>query len=307
MKPKWMVRGVALALGVTLLAGAVRAEVIVITGEFPAAYREASYIPTLHVERFAGQDGPALSLAIERALTGSTYDLVAGRTGRDTAEGALSGIVTTGVEETGYKTKEKKCVERDADKKCTKEEEVEVPCRRRVVNLNADLRMVRNSDGRIVYTKGYPYRDEISWCQGQNPSRTVEETVASAIQGIAGSVRAEIAPSVSTYRIRLRESTKGMPKDTARNFKDLIKSSQRDMAAACGQWQAMDQTLPGHPSVLFDLALCAEQRGEYSNAVALYQAAVRAGAVEGNDGAGRAQQLILGREDAAERAKRRRR
>lgn len=300
-------RRIAAFAAVTVLAaGAARAEIVQITGEFPAQYREASFLTSLHIERFAGQDGPTLALAIERALDGSApFDIVAGRTGRDTAEGSMSGVVTTGVDQTGYRRKDKKCTERDANNKCTKEVEIEVPCQRRVINLNAELRIVRNTDGRVVYSKGHPFRDEITWCQGQNPSSTVEETVTRAIGGIAHDVRLDIAPHVETYRIRLRESTKGMPKDMANAFKGLIKSSQRDLATACTQWAGMNQALPGNPSITYDLGLCAEARGDYAGALAFYQQAVQAGASEGRDAAGRAQQLIAGRADAAERARRR--
>jgi hypothetical protein len=284
----------------------VQAEVVQITGEFPAQYREAGLLSSLHIERFTGQDGPALAMAIERALSNAPFDLVAGRAGRGGAEGTMSGAVSTGVEETGYRKKEKKCVERDANKKCTKEEEVETPCRRRVVNLTADLRLVRNTDGRIVYSRSHPFRDEISWCQGQSPYRTVEETVSTAINGIAGAVRGDVSPSVETYRIRLREGNKGMAKDVSKAFKASVKSSQRDWAGACTQWVAMNAATPGHPSLLYNLGLCAEQSGNYENAVSLYEQAARAGANEGRDSAGRARRLIAGREDAQERAKRRR-
>jgi hypothetical protein len=296
-----------LALGAALVAAPAIAEVIEITGEFPAQYREASFLGSLHVERFTGQDGPQLALAVERALAnGAPFALVGGRAGRGGAEGTMSGAVSTGVEENPWKRKDKKCVERDDKKKCIKEEEVEVRCTRRVVNFSADLRIVRNADGQILYSRNYPFRDELSWCQGETPYRTVEEAVAGAIRDIAGSVRREVAPVVQTYRIRLRESTKGMAKDQAKAFKALIKSSQRDMAGACGQWQAMNQAAPGNPSLLYNLALCAEQRGDYEGAGTLYRDAQRAGAKEGADGASRATRLIAGREDAKERARRRR-
>lgn len=295
-----------IALVLLAVPAALHGEVVVITGEFPAPSREASMLRSLHVERFTGQDGPALSLSIERALaSGVPFALVAGRAGRGGAEGTLSGAVSTGVEESNWRKKEKKCVEKDANKKCVKEEEVETPCRRRIVNLNADLRIVRNGDGRIVYTRGFPTREELTWCEGEKPPRTVEEIVSGAIANIAAAVRHDVAPRVETYRIRLRESTKGMSKDVAQQFKALIKSSQRDMRGACTSWAAMDAETPSHPSLLYDLGLCAEQRGDFEGAVTLYRRAAGAGASEGNDGAARAQQLIIGRDDAKERARRR--
>ncbi len=310
-----MVRGVLKAAGFAaalLAAGAARAEVIEITGEFPAEYREASFLDSLSIDRIGGQDGPALGLAIERALSGGgvPFELLGGRMGRDSAEGSLNGAVSTGVEEIPFKRKEKKCVERDDKDKCVREEEVEVFCRRRVINVNADLRIVRNTDGRIVYSAAKPWRDETSWCQGGYAYRTPEEAISTGIREIAGSVRREIAPSIETYRLRLRESTKGLSKDAQKQFKALIKSSQRNMPAACQAWEAMNAAEPGVASVVFDLGLCAEQAGNYEKALALYRQAmplIGSSGAEAREGADRAQRLIAGRADARERAKRRRR
>jgi hypothetical protein len=294
-------------LALAAVAWPAHGEIIQVTGEFPAPSREASFLTSLHVERFSGQDGQQLALAVERALgNGAPFALVAGRAGRDGAEGSLSGAVSTGVEESSWKRKDKKCTQRDDKDKCVKEEEVEVPCRRRVVNVNADLRIVRNTDGQILYSRAFPFREELSWCQGGSAPRTVEDTVSGAIRDIAGSIRGDVSPSLETYRIRLRESTKGMPKDQAKAFKALIKSSQRDVVGACNAWGAMNQAMPGHPSLLFNLGLCAEQRGDYEGAVRLYREASAAGAREGGEGASRATRLIAGREDAKERARRRR-
>jgi hypothetical protein len=227
-----------------------------------------------------------------------------GRAGRGNAEGTLDGAAVTGVEENQFKKKEKRCVEKDKDGKCVKEAEVEVRCRSRVVNFRADFRMVRNEDGRVVYAESKPFREEISWCEGQNPYRSVEDTVQAAIEQIASSVRYDIAPSVRTYDIRVREGTKGMTKDVARRFKEVIKLTKRDARGACAGWEAMQSELRGHPSLIFNRGLCAEQRGDYQGALALYREASQVGASEGVEGASRAERLIAGREDAKVRARR---
>jgi hypothetical protein len=292
----------AAALGVT----AAHAEVLDITGEFAAPNREASLLHSISIDRISGQDGPALGRAIEQGLAGTHFELLGGGMGRNRAEGSLSGGVTTGVEENSFKKTEKKCVEKDKDGKCTREDNVDTMCRRRVINVNVDLRLIRNRDGRIVYSASKPFRDEVSWCAGQNPPSTVEDTVSDAVRSIGMSVRRDIAPSRESYRIRVRESTKGMSKEQAQRFKDLIKLTKRDQRGACTGWDAMRPDLGAHPSLLFDLGLCAEQSGDYEAALNFYRQAASAGAGEGNEGAGRAQRLIAGREDATIRARTRR-
>lgn len=292
---------------VALCAGAAWGEVIEVTGEFPASSREASMLGSIAVERIGGQDGAALGIAIERALAGTHFEVLAGRTGRDTAAGGISGAVSTSVDETGFKKKEKQCTSKDKDGKCLKEEQVEVACRRRVIAISADLRVVRNSDGRIVYSDTKRSNDETSWCRNERPGRTTEDVIAGALQGIASGFRMEIAPHVDTYRIRLLEGTKGMPKDAAKQFKALVTLSKRDPRGACAGWEAMDRTLPGNASILFNLGLCAEQRGDYDGALARYRAAqplIGGRGGEAADGADRVQRLIAGRADAVERKRR---
>ncbi|UZK65931.1 hypothetical protein [Sphingomonas sp. M1-B02] len=287
-----------------LLAGVAHAEVLEVTGEFPAPHREASFLTSLSIDRFSGQDGGTLQIALERALQGSGFELLGGRAGRDTAEGSMSGGVSAGVDERPFNKKEKRCTSKDGNGKCTKEEEVEVTCRRRIIDVNADIRIVRNTDGQILYSVPKPFREEVSWCPGGSPGRTAEEVVSSAIREIAYSVRADIVPELRTYKIRVRESTKGLSKDFAKRFKELVKLTKRDPRGACAGWQAMQAEAAGHPSLLFNLGLCSEQAGDFEAALATYRDAAQAGASEGREGAERAARLIAGREDARERARR---
>jgi hypothetical protein len=301
-------RGILGLFAAALTVGTAQAEVIEITGEFPASNREASMLGSVAVERIAGQDGPALAIAIERALSGTHFEVLAGRTGRDTAEGGISGAVSTGVEETPFKKKEKQCTSKDKEGKCLKEEQVEINCRRRVITISADLRVVRNGDGRILYSDTRRSSDDVSWCKNERPARSAEDVISAGLQGIAAGFRMEIAPHVETYRIRVRESSKGMPKDAAKQFKALVTLTKRDPRAACAGWDAMYRQIPGNASVVFNLGLCAEQRADYDAALALYREAqplIGGRGGEAADGADRAMRLIAGRKDAAERARRR--
>lgn len=288
-------------------ASAALAEVAQMTGLFPAQYRDAAMLHSLSVDRIGGRDGQAVGMAIERALGGGYFDLVYdGRRGNGRAEGTLSGAVSSGVEDSYYKQKDKKCVERDADKKCTKEEEVQINCTRRVANLTADLRIVRSDDGRIVYSASKPSRQEITWCQGQSPARTGEEMINAMIGEVANAVAAEITPHRESYRIRFRETTKGLPRELSNRFKAAVKLSQRDLRGACTEWAAMNQAAPGNGSIVFDLGLCAEAMGDLRKALGFYQEAI--GLIgqrsEAGEGANRVQRRMVADADAAERARR---
>lgn len=304
------------AVAAGIAAGPAYGEAVQMTGKFAPPYRDAALLDSLGIDRFNGRDGRQLEMAIERALSQPDvegrphFDLIAAFGGGQGPEGVLSGAVTSGVQDNYYKEKQKRCVEREGGKekgKCLREAEVEVSCTRRMVNVSADLRLVRTADGRVIYTADKPRRDEYSWCRGDSPPRTEEESVRGMIQNIAGEVRRDIAPVVETYSIRFRESTKGLAKEFNRPFKDIVKQSQRDLRSACGAWQAMDAQAPNHPSITFDLGLCAEAAGDYRAALDLYRRAaplIGSGNNEAVTGAERVGRLIAAQEDDAARGRR---
>lgn len=306
--------GIRVLTAIGLFAAApAAAEGVELTGTFPAPYREASLLGSLAIGRFSGTDGEALSHAIERTLARTGYFdiLIGGRPGRrgNRADGMLSGVVTTGVEENRFTRTIKECVEREGGKrdgKCLKEADRDVSCTRRVVTVRADMRIVDGESGRVAYSSAKPMRDEISWCPGESPARTAETTISNLIDQIAGSVQADIEPRTERYFIRFRESTKGLSKPLAQRFKAAVRRTKRDTKGACAEWAAIDREAPNHPSVLFDLGLCAEARGEYDTALDFYTRAAR---VMGSDGMARTgidriRRLMSGRDDARERARR---
>jgi hypothetical protein len=265
---------VAAAIIAGMTATSALAETATMTGRFPAQYRDAAMLGSLAVERFGGRDGGAVSSAIERALgDGQHFDLIGGRRAGGRADGSMTGNVSSAVEDSYYKRKEKRCTQRDSNNKCLKEEEVEIRCTRRIANLAADIRIVRNYDGQIVYSVNKPLRQQIDWCEGQAPSRTADEMIGSMVGEIAGSVRHDITPRIDTYRIRFIEGSKGMPKDQVKRWKDLIKLTQRNLGAACQGFAEMNRVIPNHGSILFNLGLCSEAAGDLTGAIRWYQLA----------------------------------
>jgi len=297
---------VAAAVIASMVATPVIAETATMTGRFPAPYREAAMLLSISVGRIDGRDGYQVGAAIERALGSSGYfNLQGGRRSGGNAEGVLNGGVSSGVEDSYYKRKEKRCVERDANKKCTKEEEVEIRCTQRVANLTANLRITRD-DGQIVYSVSKPLRQQVDWCEGQSAPRTGEEMIGGMVGEIAQSVRGDIVPRVETYRIRFRETTKGLPKDQVKPFKDIVKLTQRNLPAACQAWAEMNQRAPNNGSIVFNLGLCAEAAGDLRGALRWYELAqpLIGGRNEAGTGIGRVQSRMTADADVAQRARR---
>lgn len=309
-------RAAAAAIAAAMLtAMPAAAETLMMTGLFPAPSREAAMLRSIAVERLGGRDGAATGMAIERALSrpagrdGAWFEIVyGGRRGNGAAaDGILSGAVSSGVEDSYFKRPEKQCTQRDKDDKCIKEEEVQVNCTRRVANLSADLRIVR-SDGRIVYTANRPLREEIIWCQGQSPARTAEEMINGMIGQIAESVRRDTVPVTDTYSIRILESSKGIPKEHNRFFKDTIKLTQRNPGQACQDWSRLNQMIPNNGVIVFNVGLCTEWQGDLRGAMQWYrQASSLLGRRnnEADQGLNRVQRRMTADADFAERERRR--
>lgn len=286
-------RGKMLVLAGLTVAGAAWGESVSMTGKFPAGVREAGRLGVVVVDRFDGRDGRQVESVLEQAI---------GVPGGQ-PDGVLSGGVTTGVEENRYQGSEERCVEWEANdrkKACTKRAQVPVPCTRRVVVVTVSVRLIRTDDNLSVYADNKSGRSEISWCEGKSPYTTAEQMVSAQIRDIANAIRGDVRPYTQTYRVRFREERDGMPKDVGNQFKAIVKLSQNDPGTACRQWAAMNGQLPNHPSILYNLAVCAEAAGRYDDALAGYrsaQAALPKKAGDITDSVNRVGRLLIARAD----------
>jgi len=297
MTKKW----IAPALAGLCLASGAWGESAQIRGKFPANVREADLLENVVVDRFDGRDARQFEAALEQAI-----GVPAGR-----PDGVLSGGVTTGVDESSYKGNEELCIDWKDGKRdgtCLKRAKVEVRCFRRVINLTVSVRLARAADNRPIWSDNKPLRDETTWCEGKAPYRTTEEAVSAMIRDLAQKIRLDVRPRVETYKIRFREDRDNMPKDIGAEFKAIVKLSNSDVLTACRQWAALNGQLPNHPSILYNLGVCAEAVGGYADAQNFYrsaQAALPKKSSEMAETADRAGRLMIARADDEELARRR--
>ncbi|WP_110298735.1 hypothetical protein [Blastomonas natatoria] len=258
--------------------GSAHAETLTIDALYPARDRDAAQVGSLVVERFGGRDGRELSFALEGALAqvsvyGQSYFKVVAERSSAPADAILSGIANAQVQNQPVEESRKQCVERDGNDKCIREEQVKIRCQRRIVSLNPSLRMARIDDGAIVYQRQITKSDQIVVCPDREASRSVPDTVSMLVEQVADEVRGDIAPVFRSDAIRVLEGRKGLDKDQSNRFRDALKATFRDPGQACSIWQALDTEAPGQSSVVFNLALCAEQRGELDEALTRYSQA----------------------------------
>lgn len=293
---------IALFLAALALAAPVHAEVFEMNGHFPAAYRDVSLARSIGIDRIAGRDGMALGLAIEAELSRRGhdgqpyYDLIALSRRGPEADALVSGMADASVRESDVKRKVERCAEKQGDK-CVRKEKVDATCLQEMISFSSTLRVAGSDDGRILYTQSRPQTDSITTCPGDKGKPSPKDRIAKMVRTAADRFVDDIMPRHENYRIRLREGREGMDKAVGQAFKDSIRLSQRDPAAACTTWAEMDRTLPGHSSLLFNLGLCAERMGDY---VAAERAYGRAGATQ--EDVTRVRDLTIGRDDAKRRA-----
>ena len=257
---------------------AAQAETLTIDALYPARDRDAAQVGSLVVERFGGRDGGELSFALEDALNevivyGQPYFRVVAERSSAPADAVLSGVATAQVQNQPVEENRKECVERDGNDKCIREEQVKIRCNRRIVSLNPSLRMARIDDGAIVYQRQLYKSDQTVICPDRQASRSLPDTVSMLVEQVADEVRGDIAPEFRSDAIRVLEGRKGLDKGQSNRFKDALKATFRNPDQACSIWQALNSEVPGQGSVVFNLALCAEQRGELDEALTRYRQA----------------------------------
>ena len=277
------------ALGAALLglSAPVAAETLTIHSSEPASANVNDLI-SISVERFVGEDGTAFAQAVEAALGDATFDgapyyrIVAPESGAP-ADALLTGSIRTSVEEVPVTERRTRCTEYDpADKKkCVKEVEVDVRCRRRTIAVATTARLVAIDDGSVRYTQPLNARDDQTFCPDRTASQSVDTYVDAVMRSQVLAVRGDLAPREYSLDVRVDESTKGLAKPAQSAFKAAVRLTKSDQVAACDAWTALTRDAEPTAALAFNLGLCAEMRGDFTAATDWYGEARRQGSRSG--------------------------
>ncbi len=262
----------------TIAATSLSAETLAVGVRRPAIAQEVYALRRLAVDRFDGTDGRTMASAVERAISGirdasggPVYSLFE----PSAADGVVNGRADVNVEERRSQQTRKLCPDtRDPKVQCDDKlkEPVEITCRRRIMTFEADLRVVRTGDGRLMYTRQVPLRDEVLWCPGDVAPLEVSAAVANFVDQATGSFVGELSPYDRVEMIRIREDRKGLPADAAAIFKEAVRTTKASGTQACAMFAGLEASAPVHPALAFNLGLCAEGRGDYDDALRRYRA-----------------------------------
>jgi tetratricopeptide (TPR) repeat protein len=260
----------AVATG-SMLALPAAAETLRVEGVFAAQAREASLLPTIAVGPFAGPEGEDLADAIERRLAKLGTDglphvrLIPPALRPD---GLLTGRTGVQVASSDYREGRERCAEKK-DGKCVRKERYSVACVRRTIALRADLE-VRRRTGALPYATTKTRDDRADWCEDGGVATSVEGVVSGMIESVAAEVQHDLAPHAEDYTIRVIETRDGLPPEAAGRFRQAVRLTKRDPAAACAAFAEVDRMAPDNGATAFNLALCAEAAGRYREAADRY-------------------------------------
>lgn len=277
MNLRSFVASLAALATVALISGEVRAEVLQVGGTYPAGVDAAASVRRLAVMPFGGREGEVLSFAIEDrlrgvAIAGQPWFQVLPEGGG--ADAVLRGMAS--LEWTTSKVKQQRdmCIEEDGDGKCKRKEKREVECTAIDYRLVPQLRLIA-MDGRLLHSDGEAESRSVTECPRDKDVVSRREIVRDLAGRIAARVRSDLAPEERSESVRVLEKRDGLSKEDGELFKNALRLTKSDAAAACRQWQSIAGTNPGQVSTAFNLALCAESVGDDRTARDRYEALLR--------------------------------
>lgn len=261
-------RRIMLAAATTIVATAslASAESARMTALFPAGNSRIAMFKTIGIDNFSGREGSKLAFELERNLTrpfdgnAAYFKLLADGSAPD---GIVRGNASSAVTETPYQRRETICTAKAPDGKCITQSEQTVNCMRRVVEFSADISVVDNGSGEIVFSQQFPRRNEISWCAGQQAWTTIEQVVNTMLADVATQFRKIATPSMETYSVRYQESTEGLDAPAKASFKNAIRLTKTDAIAACRIFDELIWYNPGSFAIAYNQGVCDEIQHNY--------------------------------------------
>ncbi len=278
-------------------AQAAVAETIPVRGVYAARTTVPPNIQLILVDRMGGDLGQDLELELTDVLGRVVireeryFDLITPRALRDAAveveqsdgtilydrivpDAELRGTVRSEIIERQLDPKiERECVKRDDEDNCIERRETRIECAE--IEVHVDPRIVLTSaDGRQIYSYDITAIDEERFCADQSSIPSALQMADGLVNRIAMEIRRDLAPMESARDIRVMESRRDLRREDRRPFREAVRATDNDVAAACAGFRALEATNPDHVSVLFNIGLCHESESELDLAADYYSRAL---------------------------------
>ncbi|MCB2089270.1 MAG: hypothetical protein R3E18_02115 [Sphingomonadaceae bacterium] len=257
------------------------AEVIPVSGIYPAQNDDAIGVNTIAIENFGGEMGTSLSFAVSDALRNVViererwFEVVPVTGGTIAPDAVMRGTVNTEAERVRVKDRVKtECVSEDKDGKCLKEEDVTYWCRTLTVTFRPEVRLIAET-GELLAVMDRVSTRSATYCQDDKNRPSEDAMTREMIAEFADNARRELAPVAVRETVRVLEVRDGVRKEDQKALKAAIKLTKRDIAGACRAFAALEAGNPASPSVLFNIGLCAERQGDLEMASSYYSRALQ--------------------------------
>jgi hypothetical protein len=201
------------------------------------------------------------------------------------AQGIYTGMVTlSGTNDSPYSERRQQCVQHQMkyDNKgnayegpCVRWRPYTVSCMKRVASFACSPKLIEVSTGKIIYARNLSGSTDSSGCEDRTPVKGEAELLQKAKEIAKTEFRKNVAPFYVTREIALMDSTDGISSSEA---KDKLKNgleyaAKQRMDSACELWGEANILSPNAPSILYNLGVCAESRGDLDAALSLYKRA----------------------------------
>jgi len=201
------------------------------------------------------------------------------------AQGIYTGVVTQSTwNDSHYRETRQECAQHEIkydargriyEGKCLRWGSRPVSCVKRVATFACSPKLIEVRTGRVLYANNLSGSADASQCEDGKPLPAGPELLVKAREIVKTQLRKDVAPHYVTRQISLMDETTGM---TSGEAKDKLKqgieyASKGRMDQACELWGTARILSPNAPSVLFDLGVCAESRGDSDVALNLYREA----------------------------------
>ena len=223
-----------------------------------------------------------LKLAQSGLVDAGTAAKIGGLVG---AQGIYAGVVTQATwNDSPYQETRQECAQREitydanrrpSEGKCIRWQSRPVACVKRVASFACSPKMIEVRTGRILYTHNLSGIADASRCEDGRPIPSGPELLTKAREIAKAEFRKDVAPYYVTKEVSLMDDTVGM---TSSDAKDKLKrgieyAAKGRIDQACELWGESRILSPSAPSVLYDLGVCAESRGDFDAAFKLYREA----------------------------------
>jgi hypothetical protein len=198
------------------------------------------------------------------------------------AQGIYSGVVSvSGCETTRYREQRRTCEEwekkkdkdgRTYDGDCIRWKTYSVNCTKRIANFAATPKLIEVATGKVVYSRNLSSTVNSAGCDDRTQPKGENELMDQVKGNIKSEFRKDIAPYYVTEEIRIMDATDGIEVKEARDkLKDGVEFADKGrIDAACERWGAARILAPSSVSLLYNLGVCAESRGDAEAAQSLY-------------------------------------